>query len=81
MNFLCQTHGKILIVTEESIECSFALGLAGRLQRDNFNFLDAPIQIVGSVDTPAIPLNSSLEAELPPNAKKVKKIIQQLLIY
>ena len=81
MNTLCQSHGKILIVTEESIECSFALGLAGRLQRDNFNFLDAPIQIVGSVDTPAIPLNSSLEAELLPNAEKVKKIIQQLLIY
>jgi 2-oxoisovalerate dehydrogenase E1 component len=55
--------------------------LAGRLQRDNFNFLDAPIQIVGSVDTPAIPLNSSLEAELLPNAEKVKKKIQQLLIY
>jgi 2-oxoisovalerate dehydrogenase E1 component len=57
------------------------LGLAGRLQRDNFNFLDAPIQIVGSVDTPAIPLNSSLESELLPNTEKVKKIIQQLLIY
>ena len=81
MNTLCQSHGKIMIVTEESIECSFALGLAGRLQRDNFNFLDAPIQIVGSVDTPAIPLNSSLEAELLPNAEKVKKIIQQLLIF
>jgi 2-oxoisovalerate dehydrogenase E1 component len=81
MNTLCQSHGKIMIVTEESIECSFALGLAGRLQRDNFNFLDAPIQIVGSVDTPAIPLNSILEAELLPNAEKVKKIIQQLLIY
>ena len=81
MNSLCQSHGKIMIVTEESIECSFALGLAGRLQRDNFNFLDAPIQIVGSVDTPAIPLNSSLEEELLPNAEKVKKIIQQLLLY
>ena len=81
MNTLCQSHGKIMIVTEESIECSFALGLAGRLQRDNFNLLDAPIQIVGSVDTPAIPLNSSLEAELLPNAEKVKKIIHQLLIY
>ena len=81
MNTLCQSHGKIMIVTEESIECSFALGLAGRLQRDNFNFLDAPIQIVGSVDTPAIPLNSILEAELLPNAEKVKKIIQQLLLY
>ena len=70
-----------MIVTEESIECSFALGLAGRLQRDNFNFLDAPIQIVGSVDTPAIPLNSSLEAELLPNSLKVKSVIELLLNY
>jgi 2-oxoisovalerate dehydrogenase E1 component len=81
MNTLCQSHGKIMIVTEESIECSFALGLAGRLQRDNFNFLDAPIQIVGSVDTPAIPLNSSLEAELLPNSLKVKSVIELLLNY
>lgn len=81
MNSLCQSHGKIMIVTEESIECSFALGLAGRLQRDNFNFLDAPIQIVGSVDTPAIPLNSSLEAELLPNSLKVKSVIELLLNY
>ena len=81
MNTLCQKHGKIMIVTEESIECSFALGLAGRLQRDNFNFLDAPIQIVGSVDTPAIPLNSSLEEELLPNAIKVKLAIEFLLNY
>ena len=81
MNTLCQSHGKIMIVTEESIECSFALGLAGRLQRDNFNFLDAPIQIVGSVDTPAIPLNTELEATLLPNAEKVKVAIQSLLNY
>jgi len=81
MNTLCQSHGKILIVTEESIECSFALGLAGRLQRDNFNFLDAPIQIIGSVDTPAIPLNTKLEATLLPNAEKVKVAIQSLLNY
>jgi 2-oxoisovalerate dehydrogenase E1 component len=81
MNTLCQSHGKIMIVTEESIECSFALGLAGRLQRDNFNFLDAPIQIVGSVDTPAIPLNTELEATLLPNAEKVKVAIQSLLYY
>jgi len=79
MNQLCQKHGRVVIVTEESIECSFALGLAGRLQRDNFKFLDAPIQIVGSVDTPAIPLNSDLESALLPNAEKVGIVINELL--
>jgi 2-oxoisovalerate dehydrogenase E1 component len=81
MNTLCQKHGKILFVTEESIESSFTLGLAGRLQRDNFKFLDAPISIVGSIDTPAIPLNSILEAELLPNAEKVKTSLLELLNY
>ena len=79
MNTLCKKHSHIIIVTEESEECSFALGLAGRLQRDNFTFLDAPIEIVGSVDTPAIPLNSDLELALLPNADKIKKAIDKTL--
>ncbi len=77
MNNLCKKHSKVIIVTEESIECSFSLGLAGRLQRDNFKNLDAPIQIVGSVDTPAIPLNSELELALLPNAEKVRDAIER----
>ena len=79
MNTLCKKHSHIIIVTEESEECSFSLGLAGRLQRDNFKFLDAPIEIVGSVDTPAIPLNSDLELALLPNADKIKKAIDKTL--
>lgn len=74
-----QKHGKVLLVTEESVEASFTLGLAGRIQRDCFQFLDAPIEIVGAIDTPAIPLNSILEAELLPNALKVKSALTKLL--
>ena len=81
INEMAQKHGKVLLVTEESIEASFTLGLAGRIQRDNFKFLDAPIGIVGSVDTPAIPLNSILEAELLPNAQKVKAELDKLLAF
>ena len=79
MNKLCKKHGKVLLVTEESIECNFMLGIAGRLQRDNFMYLDAPIEIVGSVDTPAIPLNSELELALLPNGERVKEKIEKLL--
>lgn len=74
-------HGKVMLVTEESIESTFTLGLAGRIQRDNFQSLDAPITIVGSIDTPAIPLNSILEAELLPNAEKVRVELEKLLAY
>jgi len=81
INEMAQKHSKVLLVTEESVEASFTLGLAGRIQRDNFKALDAPVAIVGSVDTPAIPMNSSLEATLLPNADKVKKALEDLLAY
>lgn len=79
MNELAQKHNKVMLVTEESIEASFTLGLAGRIQRDNFKALDAPVAIVGSVDTPAIPLNSTLEAALLPNAEKIATALDDLL--
>jgi 2-oxoisovalerate dehydrogenase E1 component len=81
INAVAQKHGKVLLVTEESVEASFTLGLAGRIQRDNFKYLDAPVSIVGSVDTPAIPLNSILEAELLTNSEKVKTALGDLLNY
>jgi len=74
-------HNKVMLVTEESIEASFTLGLAARIQKNCFQYLDAPIEIVGSVDTPAIPLNSILEATLLPNAEKVAQAISNLLEY
>lgn len=81
VNAVAQKHGKVLLVTEESVESTFTLGLAGRIQRDNFKFLDAPVAIVGSKDTPAIPLNSILEAELLPNSDKVQTALGELLAY
>jgi len=81
MNDAARRHGKVMLVTEESTESSFTLGLAGRIQRDNFTALDAPISIVGSVDTPAIPLNSTLEAALLTNANQVKEALKTLLAY
>lgn len=81
INSTVQKHGKVLLVTEESIEATFTLGLAGRIQRDNFQALDAPIMIVGSIDTPAIPLNSGLESELLTNSSKVEAKLKELLEY
>lgn len=81
INELARKHSKIMLVTEESVEANFTLGLAGRIQRDNFEYLDAPISIVGSVDTPAIPLNSALEATLLTNSEKVKTELEKLINY
>jgi 2-oxoisovalerate dehydrogenase E1 component len=81
INANVKIHNRVILVTEESVEANFTLGLAGRIQRDNFNYLDAPIEIIGSMDTPAIPLNSTLEATLLTNADKVSEGINKLLRY
>jgi 2-oxoisovalerate dehydrogenase E1 component len=72
-------HSKVVLVTEESKEASFTLGIAGKIQKNCFTSLDAPIEIVGSVDTPAIPLNSILEATLLTNGEKVAEGIKKTL--
>ena len=72
-------HAKVLLVTEEPSNATFTLGLAGLIQQNCFEFLDAPIQILGSENTPAIPLNKGLEATLLPNADKISKAIDSLL--
>lgn len=78
---LAKRHGKILVVTEESQECAFGLSLLGRIQQHAFAGLDAPVALVGSVDTPAIPLNSALEAAILPNAEKVRTAMENLISY
>lgn len=74
-------HGKCMVVTEEPEINTFAQSLAGRIQKACFKHLDAPVEVVGSANLPAIPLNSTLEAEMIPNADKVAKRLEALLAY
>ncbi|SDB55220.1 2-oxoisovalerate dehydrogenase E1 component [Flavobacteriaceae bacterium MAR_2010_188] len=73
--------GKCLVVTEEPSSNSFALALAGKIQEECFQFLDAPVMTIGSENMPAIPLNSILEERMIPSTEKVKKKIEELLNY
>jgi 2-oxoisovalerate dehydrogenase E1 component len=81
MFHLAKRHGKVLVVTEESIECTFGLSVMGRIQQACFTHLDAPVRLVGAVDTPAIPLNADLEAAVLPNAHNVHKALVEMLRY
>lgn len=74
-------HHKCLVVTEEPVNNSFAQALAGRIQRACFQWLDAPVHVVGAENLPAIPLNSTLEATMLPNAGKVRDAMVELLNY
>lgn len=73
--------GKCLVLTEDTIENSFALALAGKIQQECFQNLDAPVMTLGSASLPAIPLNATLEETMLPSTNKVKDKILELLEY
>jgi 2-oxoisovalerate dehydrogenase E1 component len=72
-------HGKALFLTEEQIENSYMESLAGRASQECFTVLDAPVMTMGAANAPAVPLNSTLEKTMLPNADKVKAKIESLL--
>ena len=74
-------HSRCLVVTEEPVPNSFAQALAGNISQNCFEYLDAPVRVIGSENLPAIPLNSTLEATMLPNADKVAKMMEELLNY
>jgi len=72
-------HGRCLTVTEECVDHSFAQSLAGKIQSECFQWLDAPVMTIGSENMPAIPLNSTLEATMIPSIEKVEAAIRRVL--
>ena len=76
-----KTHSRVLVLTEESWRNSFAESLAGRIAQHAFTWLDAPVQVMGAENTPAIPLNSALEAAMLPNGDKVAARLRELLAW
>ena len=72
-------HGKCLVLTEEQLRNSFCEALAGRIAQNCFQFLDAPVQTLGALDLPAVPMNMGLEAAMLPSAEKVAVKIGELL--
>jgi 2-oxoisovalerate dehydrogenase E1 component len=76
-----EKHGKCLVLTEEQQYNSFAEALAGRISRHCFRSLDAPVEILGTIYIPAIPMNQQLEQAALPNPEKVKAAISRLLLF
>lgn len=74
-------HGKCIVLTEEQLRNSFCEALAGRIAQNCFANLDAPVQTIGALDLPAVPMNMVLEAAMLPNADKVAEKIARLLAW
>lgn len=72
-------HGRCLVVTEEAVSPSFAQSLAGKIQENCFQYLDAPVRTIGAENVPAVPLNEVLEKTMIPNVEKVAQAMSDIL--
>lgn len=74
-------HGKVIVLTEEQLNNSFAQALSGKIGQECFRYLDAPVQTIGALNLPCVPINLVLEEAMLPNPKKVAAKIAELLAY
>lgn len=74
-----KAHGKCLVLTEEQQNNSFAEALSGRISKHCFQSLDAPVEVLGALNLPAVPMNMGLEAAMLPNTEKVTAVLNRLL--
>jgi len=74
-------HGKCIVLTEEPVQDSFAESLTGRISKQCWEYLDAPVEVVGAMNLPAVPLNYGLEKAMLPSAEKLAIVIEDLLNY
>jgi len=74
-------HGKVLVLSEEQQNNSFAEALALRISNSCYHFLDAKVEVMGAKNLPAVPINMALEAAMLPNPAKLAERIHKLLAY
>lgn len=72
-------HGKCILLTEEALNNSMMEAFGARISKNCFKYLDAAVEIMGSLDLPAVPINLILEKEMLPNAEKLSLRINELL--
>ncbi|MES2373215.1 MAG: thiamine pyrophosphate-dependent enzyme [Bacteroidota bacterium] len=74
-------HGKVLVLSEEQQNNSFAEALSLRISNQCYHFLDAKVEVMGAKNLPAVPINTALEAAMLPTPAKLKERIHKLLAY
>ncbi|MBS1680638.1 MAG: tungsten formylmethanofuran dehydrogenase [Bacteroidetes bacterium] len=74
-----EKHSRAFVLTEEPLLNSFAESLAGRISKECFQHLDAPVMTLGAANLPAVPLNVGLEKMMLPSAGKVEAELRKLL--
>jgi 2-oxoisovalerate dehydrogenase E1 component len=63
-------HGKCLVLSEEQQNNSFAEALAHRIEYNCFTHLDAPVEVIGALNLPAVPINLITRSDNVPTPEK-----------
>ncbi len=78
---LVKKHGKVLVLSEEQQNNSFAEALSLRISNQCYHFLDARVEVLGALNLPAVPINLALESQMLPNPQTVAERMMKLLAY
>lgn len=71
---------RVLIVHEDTRTGSVGESIAAIIQEEAFEFLDAPVRIIGALDTP-VPYSPSLEEFFLPSEEQIEHAARLLLAY
>jgi len=77
---LARECNRVLIIHEDTRTGSIGESLAAIIQEEAFEFLDAPVRIVGALDTP-VPYSPPLEEFFLPGDEQIERAARLLLAY
>jgi 2-oxoisovalerate dehydrogenase E1 component len=77
---LARRTGRVLIVHEDSRTGGIGESLAAIIQEEAFEWLDAPVRIIGALDTP-VPYSPPLEAAFLPSERDIERAARLLAAY
>jgi 2-oxoisovalerate dehydrogenase E1 component beta subunit len=72
--------GKVLIVHEDTRSGGIGESLAAILQEEAFEYLDAPVRVLGALDTP-VPYSPPLEEAFLPSLDEIERAARLLVRY
>ena len=77
---LARRCNRVMIIHEDTRTGSIGESIAAIIQEEAFDWLDAPIRIIGSLDTP-VPYSPPLEEEFLPSEEEIEQAARELLAY
>jgi 2-oxoisovalerate dehydrogenase E1 component beta subunit len=72
--------GKVLVVHEDTRTGGLGESLAAIIQEEAFEYLDAPVRVIGALDTP-VPYSPPLEEAFLPSEAEIEKAARLLAAY